>query len=264
MFSQEKAFEAMKIPFVVLTVALCTLALIAASAGTIQTAQLLGEYRTGQSLAVKSVLKLSRNGTFEFRRSGCFGKYDENGGKFKIQDGVLHLYPEGPNISKVTNDLKGMETSYLPIRWDDRLYLIAIKEMAAFCSEVNFGSEPDHHSGSNFYLRDGDENKPTTGLPELPSEWQSYLLKHPVTGKITAFLSKDVAVIDLGSNDGLKQGMFLVAHGGEHRYATIELIRVEASYSEAKVYVSNENVLLGDEVSSNAWSKQTAPDVPLR
>lgn len=113
-----------------------------------------------------------------------------------------------------------------PVNWGGRLYLLDVKEIRQFCNDVNSGKEPrgsDH--ADNYYLRLGDEHKSTIGLPSVPKQWVTYLLKHPVeahviaiqrTGRINiehkpgATNGEEIEItVDAGSLQGLKIGMSL-------------------------------------------------------
>src|SRR3989338_6088573 len=80
-----------------------------------------GQYFLGDGLGVNNYLKLTENGNFSFKWHGCLGMYDENEGPYVIENGILVLSPQRPNIKK---GFQGTPTRFLPIHWGDRLYLV--------------------------------------------------------------------------------------------------------------------------------------------
>jgi hypothetical protein len=78
-----------------------------------------------------------------------------------------------------------------------------------FCNQVNQGGEPRSRPIGWFYLRQGDWDKKVTGLPSVPQEWDSLLLKKPLRGRVIEVLNGDRAKVDLGADIGVWKGMQL-------------------------------------------------------
>ena len=102
----------------------------------------------------------------------------------------------------------------IPVTWGNRQYLVDENHILDFCNGVNNGWEPQHGGDyplafESAYLRIFDEDKPITGLPDLPKKWMPYILKEPVTGKIVG-VTGFTATVNRGSADGLKVGMLLI------------------------------------------------------
>ncbi|MBX7246004.1 MAG: hypothetical protein K1X53_10935 [Candidatus Sumerlaeaceae bacterium] len=60
------------------------------------------------------------------------------------------------------------------------MYLIPPQRMLAFCNAINSGEEPRKHFAGRFLMREGDEDKPTVGNPEIPSAFTRYILSSPI------------------------------------------------------------------------------------
>jgi hypothetical protein len=88
----------------------------------------------------------------------------------------LILVPELPNEPE---GFGGLPTDFIPIHWGERLYLVSTNAGKGFCHAVNRGTEPRSNPHGKFYIRRGDWAKKLTGLPNVPTVWQSWLQKKP-------------------------------------------------------------------------------------
>jgi hypothetical protein len=167
-----------------------------------------GDYYFGDGLGVNCSLTVKREGRFSFVWRGCLGIYDQNMGEAKVEAGHLILKPEKPNVRE---GFHGMATDYIPVRWGERLYLIPETERREFCNHVNWGGEPRDGPHGHFYLRQGDWDKKATGLPGVPKDWDSLLLKKPLQGRVIEVLGGGQARVDLGADSGVWKGMDLWA-----------------------------------------------------
>lgn len=148
------------------------------------------------------------------------------------------------------------EYSLIPVKWEERIYLISENGMREFIDAVNLGLEPRPTLSSEtfyglFHLREGDEKKAVAGKPSLPDEWQSFILSEPVTGEVIALEEHDqyqIATINRGSRDGLKAGMKLVSKEQEPSpWSEAGLIlTVEEQSAKVKVF----DLKIGDSLSS--------------
>jgi hypothetical protein len=85
------------------------------------------------------------------------------------------------------------------------------------------------------------------GVPSVARQWNSFLLKESVHGKVVEKLTDGRGKIDLGADDGLKAGMEMLVEDevssvqekrtqfGGRRYGIIRLIAVEAHRSTVEV-----------------------------
>lgn len=127
------------------------------------------------------------------------------------------------------------DNQYVRVRWAGRHYLVLPREMGYFCKNVQRGQ-------AWALCRKSDLTKPLNGLPEVPPEYQSLLPPSPRTGTLiwigvpvagvrdpnAKVLIKNQtiqAVVNIGSNDGIKPGMqFMRWVGDSFPYQTIKAI----------------------------------------
>ena len=205
-----------------------------------------GNYVTGHEWGGGSI-KLDNNGNFSEGAGSDDGTAISTSGTYRFEKGLLIFSITKKTISrgggKVYNllnptDLKewsygndteiDKEFKLLPIEWSGRIYLIYEKDVKNFVNAINLGIEPRPWLSSDsvvspwfgsFYLRSGDQRKKVVGRPDLPKEWIAFELSHPVIAKVVKVISRkqekygleSIAVINKGTNDGLKIGMLLVA-----------------------------------------------------
>ena len=103
-----------------------------------------------------------------------------------------------------------------------------------FCNAINQGPDPRTQITDDFYHQDRWRENKLEGWPELPGEWNTYILKNPVTATITRVRPDGSAVINRGSDGGIKKGMHLKAHGNRgdrYPYREVEVIAVDVHSS---------------------------------
>jgi hypothetical protein len=176
-----------------------------------------GKYYAGMN-HFSSVLQVSKKTYLlqDFRRADERGELKQSGSR-------LTLRPLNGTPSRRP------ELIYVP--WDDRAYLVEPDGLIAFCNAVNRGDEPRTYAGGLYYLREDDWDKKVKGRPKVSNEVKEYLLTKPVMARVLEVKSfrKDVqikgrpcpmsgysAIIDRGSQDGLRIGMELVWRGDEN------------------------------------------------
>lgn len=154
-----------------------------------------------------------------------------------------------------------------PVRWGARLYIISEEEMRDFCNAVNAGVEPrlgaddaDYHVSfygaylGAFYLRDGDEKKDVSGLPEVPHAFREHLLEKPIEGEVVSVDAEGNAAVSLAREGGLREGMRLFvqrdppAHWTEYSINNTLLV-MSVQGATATVNVGN-RARAGDKVST--------------
>jgi hypothetical protein len=139
-------------------------------------AAIAGSYYYGDGLGINCSLVVEPEGRFSFNWRGCLGVYGKNEGGAKVVNDHLILTLEQPNDSA---GFGGTPTDFIPVPWNDRLYLVPAKSGKGFCDGVNQGREPRDNVHGMFYLRQSDWSKRTTGLPVVPKDWESWLQKTP-------------------------------------------------------------------------------------
>jgi len=196
--------------------------LFAANADPLLRNDVAGEYHFGDGLGANFNLKLGGEGRFRFALQGCLGTYDTNEGDFSVENGILGITPERPNIRE---GFRVTPTDFYPIRWGSRMYLVPTNDIIEFSNEVNQGSEPRRSPLGRYYLRGKDWEKPVAGKPAVPEQWTKFFLSRPVKGKITELVVKQEAWVDVGADDGILPGMILTAK--DPRKRIFSQVRVE-------------------------------------
>jgi hypothetical protein len=179
-----------------------------------------GDYYFGDGLGVNVNLVLAPENGFVFTWHGCLGLYDVNYGDVTLTNGAVKLLFKYPNGQE---GFEGIDPELLPVRWGQRHYLIAVDRIVDFTNAINAGTEPSSMFGGrsgSFLLRRGDEDKTVSGRPNLPNEFLSYILAEPITARISSVEQSRVehsrrityVNIDVGTAEGLKEGMELYVH----------------------------------------------------
>ena len=205
-----------------------------------------GQYYDGDGLGRNIVVRLSPQGGFIYTWSGCLGLYDLNYGPVEYRGSRLLMTFELPNDAGKF----GGPSSLLHVRWGERNYLLADEDLKPFVNAVNSGREPQKfcipRCGS-FLLREGDDQKPVSGLPDLPAEYRRLLLDHPIVGRVVSVLESEIEAepdrsyawrttqveIDLGSDDDVWEGMEL--HADSYPGGPYEIVEVGGHTSVAVV-----------------------------
>jgi hypothetical protein len=217
-----------------------------------------GEYYFGDGLGVNVSLALAPESGFVFSWHGCLGLYDLNYGDVAFTNGAVKLLFKYPNKQE---GFKGIASELLPVRWGRRHYLIAVDRIVDFTNAINAGTEPSSGRSESFLLRRGDENRAVAGRPTLPDEFLSYILAEPIKAKISSVEQTRVEQscrityvrIDMGSVEGLKQGMELYVHSPSGIFDTA----VVTSASEHSARAVIEQRELNDPAPSTDWELST-------
>jgi len=221
---------------------------LAADAGPVRLSEVAGNYYFGDGLGVNCTLTLSTKGTFSFEWRGCLGTYDKNEGAVSIKDALLRITPKRPNVQE---GFRGTPTEFFPVRWGSRMYLIPTNDIVEFCSDVNQGSEPRRERWGQYYLRQKDWAKPVTGRPGVPEQWAKFFLSKPLRGKITELIGGQEAWLDVGTDEGLLQGMILTAQAhGKTMFSQVRVEAVEKGRCRIKCQWKDSQLVVGQTVSS--------------
>jgi hypothetical protein len=181
--------------------------------------RLAGEYGYGNGFDRNCTLEISPDGRFIYKLCNCETVVDQAAGKVVLQDGQVLLQPERPRQQWP----RGMATVLVPVTWDQRLYLVPQNDILGFSNQVNRGVEPvSRGSMGNYFLREGDWDRPAEGKPDLPGEWKERLLDKPVTGLVAGKDPSGRWIINLGKDHGVYDGMELSAWAPDlRRFVTI-------------------------------------------
>jgi hypothetical protein len=113
----------------------------------------------------------------------------------------------------------GLPVELMPVRWGERMYLLPPNELVRFCNLINSGREPREKQRGSVFLREGDEEKSASGLPDLPTSLSKYLLQEPIgatilTAERPVFLKNDgweywstTVTLSDGTGEGVLPGM---------------------------------------------------------
>src|SRR3982751_354371 len=94
--------------------------------------EVVGSYYHGDGLGTNCTLTIGENGRFSYKWTGCLGVYEQSEGQVEIGGGRVLLHLEGHPTLR-------LKTRYVPVRWDERLYLIPEDQVAAFRKSVETG-----------------------------------------------------------------------------------------------------------------------------
>ena len=116
---------------------------------------------------------------------GCLGWYDVNhGGVLSTSDDAIVLdWKIDPELSRYD----AVAATMVRVRWGDRRYLIPKTQMLIFCDDVNSGRlRRSLKCGTGSYLlREEDGETDVSGLPVVPKEYRSWILREPILARAT-------------------------------------------------------------------------------
>jgi hypothetical protein len=205
-----------------------------------------GEYSSGIELGRNIRIRVAPQAGFTFAWRGCLGVYDVNFGPVVVRGNHLSLRYELPHDGAGL----GVPRDFVIVRWGQRVYLLPEDELGAFVNAVNSGKEPHRHcipSCEPFLVRSGDDEKPVSGTPDLPVEYRRRLLDRPITGRVVRVLDDETEFdleqgygwrtirveIDLGSDDGMWEGMKLYASANPDVGGGFEVVQTQERSSVA-------------------------------
>ena len=171
---------------------------------------LAGAYVRGADPNWDEKLALDAEGRFDRRySSNCTGQHQYSGSA-SVEAGrlVLHGVPADPQAA-ASIETMGLNRFHV-VPWSGRVYLVEEAGIQGFCNWVNQGREPRDARDGSFLMRDGDWLLPASGLPDVPPDWKHLLLERELDATITELVD-DAGRIEFGLDDGLREGMVLVA-----------------------------------------------------
>ena len=141
-------------------------------------------------------------------------------------------------------------TNYLPVRWGERHYLILETRVGEFYSHVaGYGQTPVEWTGE-FFVRDGDGDKPVSGMPILPPGYERFV-RYPIEATIMRvgrsfvrnrgrdrgqdyYDSVTPITLNVGTANGVRRTMDFHLIGSRHA-ETIEIRRVGRNLTQAVI-----------------------------
>jgi hypothetical protein len=201
-----------------------------------------GHYYYGDGLGVNVRLDLAPRSGFVFTWHGCLGLYDLNYGKVEETGGQVKLVFKFPNDQK---GFQGIASELIPVLWGARHYLIPADGIVDFANAINAGFEPRSGLQGRFLLRDGDELKPVSGKPNVPSEYSAYLLDHPIEAEISSVKESRVEdlwrivniQLNVGTAQGVKTGMEFWVSTPDCLYGNARITDVGSAQSHATLKI---------------------------
>ena len=159
-------------------------------------AEWAGEYYGGDGLGVNVTLSLAPGAGIAATWFGCLGLYASNEGDVEERaDGTLAFHFNRPNTRGSWNPTENFPSRVRLVRWGERRYLLADKEMIAFVNAMHHGWEPAAERQGLFLMAEGDEERPAPGLPGLPREVLDYV-------RSTALEVQPISIEDVMDSDG--------------------------------------------------------------
>jgi hypothetical protein len=192
-----------------------------------------GNYSEGYRRGCNRFLSLLPDGRYSYVAKGCTGVHHRESGHARIVEGHLVLTPEKANTERVPRDL-------LPIRWDERSYLIPADKIPDFCDAVIAGTEP-RNDGPGFYFASNLGR--AEGFPEIPSPWLAYLKARLTFGKMIEVDGASRVKIALGSKQGLKVGEMLRIQGEYSAWLRVTAVEGDSCLAESLDSHANPDVL---------------------
>lgn len=195
--------------------------------------RLAGEYSYGNGYDLNCTLEISSDGRFLYKKCQYERVLDQAAGCIVLKNGQLMLQPQVPHDDWP----RGMGNVLVPVAWGQRLYLVPANDIRGFSNQINRGLEPVRRGNiGNYFLREGDWDRPVEGKPDLPQEWKERLLEKPVTGLVAGRDPSNRWIIDLGKDHGVYDGMELSAWApGLRQFVTILVTETGTHTSAIKI-----------------------------
>lgn len=222
-----------------------------------------GSYYEGDGKGANSYLDFAPTSGFAYRFSGCLGTYAQSLGSVTIDGNTIYFKKESEDdeigMSKLSEELQG-------IRWGRRQYLISEDEFVDFANAINAGFEPRRDSHGRFLLKGDDYKKRVRGKPDIPEQYQAYLLKKPIKARILSVgntkekkfnsevYEKDTDVVfDVGAKDGVLPGMTFHLYRPDNEFSVATITEVDHKTSKAVA----SDLVADDPIPEVGWKYST-------
>ncbi len=207
-----------------------------------------------------SSLVLAPDGTFKVSRGACLGS-SEAQGTWNLEDKRLLLRCQS-SYSRDHGEggapyweADARTDQYWVVPWGQRVFLVEPSDMDEFVEDVNTNCERGQ-GGRARYSREGRGAPPVTGQPDLPAPWKERLLPGEIRGKVIEVVETGKFRVNIGSRDGVKDGMLLFVGGGTKAYpVNLRVISTLDSESTLEIKSNDQKleVKVGSAVSSHAY-----------
>jgi hypothetical protein len=198
-----------------------------------------GQYFYGNGLSSFHLTVAPESG-FAFYSQGCMGIYGLNFGSVRKTGSTLELLLKEPNRP---GDPFSISAELILISWGDRHYLVPPSEIVEFVNAINAGFEPRKSALGRFFLKKGDEHRPATGSPNIPTEYADYLLEKPIEGKVSSVQEirhegekmRSSVLLNIGKAQGVRVDMRFYLQDSSRFYAPAVITAVNDSNSVAEL-----------------------------
>ncbi|MEH6422200.1 hypothetical protein [Pseudomonas sp. CGJS7] len=146
-----------------------------------------------------------------------------------------------------------VSAALVPIRWGERRYLVDAERLPQFAEQINLRYEPRVHSivrpPALALLREGDELKPVSGLPQLPNGPLAGVRLAPEPIRVL-----EVATVGRRQEEGdcSTDYRFVLGQGSNQGLSIGELLDMKAGEIQGRIQVSD----VGPEQSRALWSQE--------
>jgi hypothetical protein len=224
------------------------------------------EYYRGDGLGANITMSLAPQSGVAAVWTGCMGLYGSNEGRIQEQpDGRLVF-----RFNQANEDgFGGFPDEVVPVRWGTRRYLVPGSRMLDFVNAINHGDEPRGRVHGQFLLARGDEAKPATGVPALPTRFLQairhkaldvgVLKVEPIPDKHGhGFCEKRYRVtVDHGDADGLVPGVALRVKRPARAYADLRIDAATASQATGEIFFYESDCARPESVPDRHWTFTT-------
>jgi hypothetical protein len=223
-----------------------------------------GEYSGG----ISGYLAISPNQGAALISGGCIRMYGTSSSVRQNGKGWLEFSPE----KNKEFGFHAFDAALVPVKWGNRRYLIPEDGLQRFTTDINLGEEPRSGGNGRFgihYLAVGDEDKPVSGLPDLPAEYLKMIRSAPVVANVRdVTLLKNYqhdqscgreyrVTLDKGSSDGLSEGDTLRPTNPDESYKSIDLIDVRNQSAAAVIFVDAKSCTDTSQSPNKSWEYTT-------
>ena len=145
------------------------------------------KYYEGDGLGENMSVDLAPRSGIAATWFGCLGLYGANEGDVEvIGDRRLAFHFNRPNREKGKPTFGTFPDAVTVVRWGERRYLIPDERQIEFVNAINHGLEPSSINMELFLLAREDQDKPVSGLPDLPPDMLAQIRREPLLVRVSS------------------------------------------------------------------------------
>lgn len=175
---------------------------------------------TTLALAPKSGFWVNTNSDVDILGQTLVGRLEKTGAEFRFarDSGTFDL------------DYFQFDKGLTLVPWGERRYLLRPSQLVEFINDINAGLEPTYDRTEQlFMMRDGDDELPVSGVPDLPASVKPLLRRRPIEARILS-VDGSTIVLDAGRRQGVIPGLELHPRGKDRDGdATVREVFVSSS-----------------------------------